>query len=152
MKAFWLERYFPAATADPAIAAPLLQQAFANAKFSWAHADYANREAPVFDARDRLGAITAHSLVIAGAHELMPPQKGRELADGIAGAKLALFEHSGHFAPLEEPEGFQQAVLEFLGVDSGELNTETPGHAVDPGPAHAVGQFARCRSRGRRSW
>jgi proline iminopeptidase len=116
MKAFWLERYFPAATADPAIAAPLLQRAFADAQFSWAHADYANREAPVFDARDRLGAITARSLVIAGAHDLMPPQKGHELADGIAGAKLALFEHSGHFAPLEEPERFKRVVLEFLGA------------------------------------
>ncbi len=39
MKAFWLERYFPTATADPTTAAPLLQQAFAQAKFSWPHAD-----------------------------------------------------------------------------------------------------------------
>ncbi len=116
MKAFWLERCFPAATADPATAAPLVQQAFAQAKFSWRHADYANREAPVFDARDRLGAITTRCLVIAGAHDMMPLDKVHELAAGIRGAQFALFEHSGHFAPLEEPPRFQQVVLEFLGA------------------------------------
>jgi len=116
MKAFWLERYFPSATADPVTTGPTVQHAFADAGFSWRHADYANREAPVFDARDRVGSVTARSLVIAGAHDMLPPEKGRELADGINGAQFTLFEHSGHFAPLEEPESFQRVVLEFLGL------------------------------------
>jgi proline iminopeptidase len=116
MRAFWLERYFPATTADPSKAGPLIRRAFADAQFSWRHADFANRESPVFDARDRLGAVTARSLVIAGAHDMLPPEKVRELADGIRDARFTVFEHSGHFAPLEEPEAFRRAVLEFLGA------------------------------------
>ena len=113
-KAFWIGEMFPASCADPAAAQPLIAELFREAGFSWAHADFANREAPVFEARDRLSAITARCLVIAGAHDNVAPEKVRELHDGLADSRFQLFEHSGHFAPVEEPEAFRTAVVGFF--------------------------------------
>jgi 3-oxoadipate enol-lactonase len=117
MRELWLGDYFPTMTGDPAAAGPLMERLFGAAEFSFAHADYANRESPSFDARDELASITARSLVIAGAHDMMPPEKVKELADGIAGAEYAVFERSGHFAPAEETERFTEVVWGFLGVE-----------------------------------
>ena len=36
------------------------------------------------------------------------------IADGIPGARFHVFERSGHFAPLEEPDAFRKAVFDFL--------------------------------------
>ena len=117
MRGLWLGDYFPTMTGDPAAAGPLMERLFGAAEFSFAHADYTNRESPTFDARDRLASITARSLVIAGAHDMMLPEKVRELADGIAGAEYVVFERSGHFAPAEETERFTEVVWGFLGVE-----------------------------------
>jgi len=117
MKAMWLEDYFPTATADPATAGPMIQDAFRDAGFSWRHTQYAQQEAPVFNARGELPKITARCLVIAGAHDMMPPEKVRELADGLGNATFVVFENSGHFGPLEEPETFRKVLLGFLGVE-----------------------------------
>ena len=95
----------------------MLTATFADAEFSWPHADYANREMPVFDARDRLPAIQVRSLVLAGEHDNMPPDKVRELHDGLPDSEFVVFEDSGHFAPVEEPEAFKTAVFAFLGVE-----------------------------------
>jgi 3-oxoadipate enol-lactonase len=56
------------------------------------------------------------SLVIAGRHDLLPPEYIRPLADGLPDAQFVVFEGSGHFAPLEEPDAFRNAVFAFLGV------------------------------------
>ena len=50
----------------------------------------------------------------------------KEIADGIPGATFRIFEDSGHFAPIEEPEGFRQAVFEFLGVAQVQRGTASP--------------------------
>jgi proline iminopeptidase len=117
IREMWLEEFFPMITGDPASAAPLIAAAFADSEFSWPHAGYANAEHPAgFDYTEQLGAITARSLVIAGEHDSMPPERVREIADGIAGAEFVVFADSGHFAPLEEPERFVAEVDAFLGV------------------------------------
>jgi proline iminopeptidase len=113
----WLEEIFPFATADPEGAPAMLTVTFADAEFSWPHADYANREMPVFDARDKLPAIQVRSLVLAGAHDNMPPEKVRELHDGLPDSEFVVFANSGHFAPVEEPEVFRTAIFAFLGVE-----------------------------------
>jgi proline iminopeptidase len=113
----WMESFFPASCADAEKMMPVLRQTFRVESFSWPHSDYANREAPEFDARDRLGAITARSLIIAGPHDTMPLSKAELMRDGIAGSTLVVFEDSGHFAPLEEPEKFRQVVFAFLGAE-----------------------------------
>ena len=40
--------------------------------------------------------------------------KGEEIAAGIPDARYELFEESGHFAPVEEPEKFVTIVKSFL--------------------------------------
>jgi proline iminopeptidase len=117
MREVWLDQYFPMLTGEPGSAAPAIAEAFADSQFNWPHARYANSEHPAgFDYREQLAEITARSLVIAGAHDSLPPERVREIADGIDGAKFVVLNGSGHFAPLEEPEFFNEEVFSFLGV------------------------------------
>jgi pimeloyl-ACP methyl ester carboxylesterase len=67
--------------------------------------------------RDQLSAIPVRSLVIAGAHDMSPPEKVKELADGLKDSVYVLFDDSGHFSPLEEPQTFQELVFDFLDVE-----------------------------------
>jgi proline iminopeptidase len=113
MRRVWIEEFFPVSCADPESAKPMLVEAFKDTRFSWRHA---NESPQTFDARDRLGSITARSLIIAGAHDTMPVSKAEEMRDGIVGSRLLVLENSGHFGPLEEPEAFKEAVFAFLGV------------------------------------
>jgi proline iminopeptidase len=94
-RALWLEEFFPLMMADPEGGPALLDAVYSQAEFSWAHADYANREAPVFDA----------------------PEKVLELHNGLPDSEFVVFGNSGHFAPVEETEAFKAAVYGFLGVE-----------------------------------
>ncbi|SNY26149.1 Pimeloyl-ACP methyl ester carboxylesterase [Paractinoplanes atraurantiacus] len=70
--------------------------------------------AAAFDVRSALPSITAPTLVLAGARDLFfPSGAAGELHDGIPGSRLATFQHSGHFAHLEESERFAHLLLEF---------------------------------------
>lgn len=112
----WLEDYFPALCADPVKGKATVAEVFRDAELSWPHAEYAEKEAPAFDARDKLAAIRVRSLVIAGAHDMLPPDRVKVLADGLPDARFVVFERSGHFSPVEEPEAFAAAVYDFVGV------------------------------------
>jgi proline iminopeptidase len=117
LRTMWLEDWFPLSFANREAAAETIDRLFADAEFSWAHADYSQRAHPTFDARAQLQLITARSLVIAGAHDMMPVSKGEEMAAGIPHSEFVLFEASGHYAPVEEPEKFEELVFTFLGVN-----------------------------------
>jgi len=112
----WLEDYFPLLCADPVKGRAIVAEVFRDAQLSWPHAEHQNKEMPAFDARDKLAAIPVRSLVIAGAHDMLPPERFKALADGLPDARFVVFEKSGHFSPVEEPEGFKAAVYGFLGV------------------------------------
>ena len=116
MKAFWLDEYFPRAMAAPEASAPSVKRAFEPAQFSHRHGRYTQTTYPLFDVRERLAEIPVRSLVIAGVADMMRLERVRELADGLPDGTLVVFEGSGHFAPLEEPERFQRVVFEFWGV------------------------------------
>jgi proline iminopeptidase len=116
LREMWLEDYFPALCADPVKGKALVAEVFRDAKLSWPHADYANEETPAFDARDKLAAIPVRSLVVAGAHDMLPPSRVKVLADGLPDARFVVFDKSGHFSAVEEPEAFKAAVYDFLGV------------------------------------
>jgi proline iminopeptidase len=115
-RTMWLEDYFPRLCADPARGTALVREVFRDAQLSWPHAAYAQKELPTFDARKELGSIAVRSLVVAGAHDLLPPARVKVLAEGLRDARFVVFEKSGHFSAVEEPERFKAAVYDFLGV------------------------------------
>lgn len=58
-----------------------------------------------FDLRPELASITAPTLVISGASDgLNQPERGRELAEHIPGARFEVYEHSGHMLAFEEED------------------------------------------------
>jgi proline iminopeptidase len=116
LKRMWMEEYFPFLLADPKVSKARFEEVFRRQPFSYPHMRQTNVESATFDVRPDLGKITARSLVIAGAKDTAPPSKVKEIADGIPGATFKVFEKSGHFAQIEEPEAFRLAIFEFLGV------------------------------------
>jgi proline iminopeptidase len=56
---------------------------------------------------DRLGTITAPTLVTVGRHDLFtsPPQADR-IADRVPNSQRLVFEHSGHIPWVDEPDAF----------------------------------------------
>lgn len=64
----------------------------------------------------KLASIHAPTLVVWGRQdELIPVASGEKLRDGIAGAKLVVFEQCGHVPQIEKPAEFNHALLDFLG-------------------------------------
>jgi len=114
----WLDEYFPTLVADPAKGKGLIGEVFREAQLSWPHAAQTDKEAGTFDAREKLPGIHVRSLVIAGAHDMAPPVRVKPLADGLPDATFVVFERSGHFSPVEEPEAFRTVVFGFLGVSA----------------------------------
>jgi pimeloyl-ACP methyl ester esterase len=67
------------------------------------------------DLRDRLGDLRVPTAVLHGRHDrLLALAEGEALAKAIPGAKLTVFEQSGHSPQLEEPEPFNAALIDFL--------------------------------------
>jgi proline iminopeptidase len=116
-KRFDVEVWFPLVTADPDLSRERLRQAFGDATFSWRHMQYTNRLWSAIDIRESLPAVTTPLLLVSGAHDVVPPAKAEEIAGGVGGeARVEIFESSGHFPPLEEPERFTRLVWDFLGA------------------------------------
>jgi 3-oxoadipate enol-lactonase len=71
-----------------------------------------------WDARERISAIAAPVLVVAGADDRATPVEHAELvADRIPGARLVALERAAHLANVERAEEFTEAVLEHLGQE-----------------------------------
>lgn len=67
------------------------------------------------DTRDRLGEITAPTLVLVGKEDILLPVKlSEELAVGIPNAELVVLEGGGHGFLAEIADKFNQAVLDYL--------------------------------------
>jgi proline iminopeptidase len=64
---------------------------------------------------DRLGEITAPTLVMAGRDDFVfPPEHQRELAAGIPHARLRIIERAGHNPHSERPAEVMAAVRDFI--------------------------------------
>lgn len=64
---------------------------------------------------ERLAEIKVPTLVIAGAHDNIDARNNyQRWANGIPGAKMVLFPNSGHLVNIDQPQEFNQTVLEFL--------------------------------------
>lgn len=74
----------------------------------------AMRERP--DSTTELAGIRVPTLVLVGEEDtLTPPAESRRIAEGIAGSRLVVLPGAGHLANLEAPDGFNQALRDFLG-------------------------------------
>jgi len=67
------------------------------------------------DLRERLGAITAPTLVVVGEDDPgTPVSAAREIHQRIAGSRLLVIPQAAHFVHMEQAEAFNAAVTEFL--------------------------------------
>ena len=67
---------------------------------------------------DRLGEITAPTLVMAGRDDFQfPPEHQVQLAAGIPGARLEIIERAGHNAHSERPAEVIAALVDFVAPD-----------------------------------
>lgn len=68
-----------------------------------------------FDVSGRLSEIKLPAIMIVGAGDkLTPPKYSEFLAKGIAGSKVAVIPGAGHMVALEQPQAFNQAVMDFM--------------------------------------
>ena len=67
------------------------------------------------DSQPDLASIRVPTLVLAGdKDQLTPPDKAREIAEGISGASLVIVPDCGHMSAMERPEAVNDALLEWL--------------------------------------
>jgi pimeloyl-ACP methyl ester carboxylesterase len=71
--------------------------------------------------RDLLPAISAPALLISGAEDVLcPPSVHFEMGEAMPNATVRVIEGAGHMVPLEQPERFQQTLLEWLALQQKE--------------------------------
>jgi pimeloyl-ACP methyl ester carboxylesterase len=68
-----------------------------------------------FDVMEKISRIDIPTLVVAGTHDQLTPQKyGEYLAKNIPGAQLVVLSGAGHMMPLEKAEEFCLALENFI--------------------------------------
>jgi proline iminopeptidase len=73
------------------------------------------KEAPSFDLRPQLEKINVPTLIIVGRHDFITNvEMAKEMAARIPNAQMEVFEESGHYGFVEEPEKFYRVVKEFV--------------------------------------
>jgi proline iminopeptidase len=74
-----------------------------------------DKEAATMDLRPHLSRIKVPTLVIVGRQDFITNvAMAEEMVRHIPNAKLEIFEESGHFALVEEPEKFYRVIKEFV--------------------------------------
>jgi pimeloyl-ACP methyl ester carboxylesterase len=67
------------------------------------------------DSTSLLTQIKTPTLIITGADDLLiPPKEAEAMHQAIAGSSLVTIPNAAHLSNVEQPEAFNQAVLEFL--------------------------------------
>ncbi|MHC4050205.1 alpha/beta fold hydrolase [Bradyrhizobium sp. 25ACV] len=70
------------------------------------------------DSRPTLAAIKCPTLVLTGdADNTIPNALSKEMAEGIAGAKLKVLDRCGHLPQAEQPGATMRALTEWLGTE-----------------------------------
>lgn len=67
-----------------------------------------------WDVTPRLGEIQIPTLVVAGAHDLIPPSLAMDLSTWLPRSRMELLTESSHMPFVEEPERFLEIAVEFL--------------------------------------
>ncbi len=74
---------------------------------------------PRFDLEEAIRQISVPTLIMVGRHDPQAPLANSErMAAAIPGSRLVIFEHSGHFPYIEEPDAFRAALRRFI-ADAG---------------------------------
>ncbi|MCW1838530.1 alpha/beta fold hydrolase [Prosthecomicrobium hirschii] len=67
------------------------------------------------DIRTELAALACPTLVVTGGRDvLLPPERGREVADLVPGARYETFPEAAHFLPYQTPARFRTLLADFL--------------------------------------
>ncbi|RQH12425.1 alpha/beta fold hydrolase [Bradyrhizobium sp. RP6] len=70
------------------------------------------------DSRPTLAAIACPTLVLTGdTDNTIPNAFSKEMAEGIAGARLVILDHCGHLPQAEQPQATVRALAEWLGTE-----------------------------------
>ena len=75
------------------------------------------RQIPASDVprSQRLGEVQVPTLVVSGAHDnIVARTNSQNWASGIPDARLVVFPESAHLVNIDQPEEFNQSILEFL--------------------------------------
>ncbi|MGH7741756.1 MAG: alpha/beta hydrolase [Candidatus Eiseniibacteriota bacterium] len=72
-------------------------------------------QAPDYDLLPRLRRSSAPALVVHGAHDLIPVESSQNIAAAIPGARLVVLGDCGHFAYLESPVEWLDAIAGWAG-------------------------------------
>jgi proline iminopeptidase len=67
-----------------------------------------------WDRTDRLGEITAPTLITVGEFDEVHPSCAHTLHEGIAGSELMIFKGCAHAAHLEDHERYRMVLRDFL--------------------------------------
>ena len=68
-----------------------------------------------FDESERVSSLSLPTLVLVGDEDrVIPPERGREIAASVKGARLVEIQGVGHLSYMERPDVFNAAVLDFL--------------------------------------
>jgi len=79
----------------------------------WYNSDTARVPSPPL--AERLSEIRVPSLVVTGAHDISDFQSvGNVLAAGLPVVRRSIIQSSGHMVNLEEPHGFNAALMAFI--------------------------------------
>jgi pimeloyl-ACP methyl ester carboxylesterase len=91
-----------------------------------------------YDQHAVLAEIQARTVVVSGGMDpLIPPAHGRDLANGIRGAKHLHLRWAGHMLPRQAPHVLNDAIRWVLAVDHrqhsiGELRSLVSGREATP--------------------
>lgn len=67
-----------------------------------------------FDSSSWFRMIDKPTLILEGQADVLCPLDSKELAKGIKGAQLVVFEGQGHVPIIEKPQDFAKAIIKFL--------------------------------------
>lgn len=82
---------------------------------------------------DRLSEIRVPTLVANGRDDMVTPLQAEVLADGLPDSRCVIFERTAHAPMIDEPEAFEETVLQFLDeVDPREPTADGPDPGFQP--------------------
>jgi len=104
---------------SPALFEPLLEATLSNGPEVTA-GDF--RACDTFDVTARLGEIRLPVMIITAEEDhLTPPKYGQFIEKRIAGAERRHLSRAGHLVPLEQPEGVNEAIRQYIEKQNGPI-------------------------------